>query len=271
MTLLDPAAVVAASNAWLWYPDDATVVDTADYLLVRWPPYFAAHPDLLRIAPDAPLEPILDAAVEQVRSWGEPALVVWAKLDAPEGLEELLRARGAAVDETLDVFALDLADGVPDLDVPNNVLVRWQDTVESKRDGNVVAMAAFEEGAEPDEETLARLAAECADDVAAGRGGSMVAYLDGTPVGTGGLSLADGVARLWGGGVAPAARGRGVYRAVLAARLAYAVDHGATMALVKGRIETSGPILRRVGFAAYGQERSYRLSVPAAHAEQQSH
>jgi GNAT superfamily N-acetyltransferase len=68
-------------------------------------------------------------------------------------------------------------------------------------------------------------------------------------------------ARLWGGGVVPEARGRGAYRAVLDARLRYAVDHGATLALVKGRVETSGPILRRAGFAAYGQERAYLLSL----------
>ncbi len=56
-------------------------------------------------------------------------------------------------------------------------------------------------------------------------------------------------------------RGRGIYRALLAARLEYAVRHGATMALVKGRVETSGPILRRAGFAAHGQERSYRVPL----------
>jgi hypothetical protein len=41
------------------------------------------------------------------------------------------------------------------------------------------------------------------------------------------------------------------------ARLAY----GAAMALVKGRVETSGPILRRAGFTAYGQEVVYRVPL----------
>jgi hypothetical protein len=69
------------------------------------------------------------------------------------------------------------------------------------------------------------------------------------------------VARLWGGGVVPEARGRGAYRAVLAERLRYACEQGATLALVKGRVETSGPVLRRAGFAAHGQERSYVLTL----------
>jgi GNAT superfamily N-acetyltransferase len=73
--------------------------------------------------------------------------------------------------------------------------------------------------------------------------------------------MVDGVARLWGGVAVPSARGLGVYRAVLEARLAYAVAHGATMALVKGKIDTSAPILRRAGFAAYGQEPVYDIPL----------
>jgi hypothetical protein len=45
------------------------------------------------------------------------------------------------------------------------------------------------------------------------------------------------------------------------ARLAIARSHGARLALVKGRVETSGPILRRAGFTAYGQERSYLQEI----------
>jgi hypothetical protein len=30
---------------------------------------------------------------------------------------------------------------------------------------------------------------------------------------------------------------------------------------VKGRVETSAPILRRAGFRGYGEERSYRLAL----------
>jgi GNAT superfamily N-acetyltransferase len=73
--------------------------------------------------------------------------------------------------------------------------------------------------------------------------------------------MAGGVARLWGGAVVENARGQGVYRALLAFRLDYGVAHGATMALVKARVETSGPILRRAGFVAYGQEVTYGVPL----------
>lgn len=89
----------------------------------------------------------------------------------------------------------------------------------------------------------------------------MVAYLDGRPVGTGGIASRGHAAGLWGGAVLAEFRGRGVYRALLAERLAYAAAYEMTMALVKGRVESSGPILRRAGFAAYGQERSYRIRL----------
>jgi hypothetical protein len=83
----------------------------------------------------------------------------------------------------------------------------------------------------------------------------------GVPAGSGGVSMVDGVARLWGGVVMPSARGQGVYRAVLGARLSYAVTHGATMALVQGKIDTSGPILRRAGFTAYGRQPIYDVPL----------
>ena len=63
--------------------------------------------------------------------------------------------------------------------------------------------------------------------VRSGGGGAVVAYLDDRPVGSGGLTVAGPDARLWGGVVLPEARGRGIYRAVLAARLAYAGQAGA--------------------------------------------
>ena len=48
---------------------------------------------------------------------------------------------------------------------------------------------------------------------------------------------------------------------VLAERLRLAREHGVALALVKGRVETSGPILLRAGFADYGQERCYWLPI----------
>jgi GNAT superfamily N-acetyltransferase len=184
------------------------------------------------------------------------------RLDSPPGVGELLAARGATVDATLDVLARDLSGGAPELPPPAaQAELRWAADPATMRDGLAVGAEVFGGSVAPDDriETESKRAAA---DIPAGKGGTVVAYVGGVPVAVGGVTMTDdGVARLWFGAVVESARGQGVYRAVLAARLTYAARHGATMALVKGRIETSGSILRRAGFAAYGQEVFYEVSL----------
>lgn len=264
---MTPEDVAAASAAWLWFPDDATVYSTEELLLVGWPPAFGTPPTVLHLAADDEddVDRLLVDADARARSWGYDALDVRVPLGAPEPLRETLEDLDGTVVETVDVHALDLAPGTPDLDVPADVEMRWQLDEPTTRDHLTVSAAAFGEGELPDEERIRELAVDAALAHREGLGAAAVAYLDGRPVGTGGLTLAEGeagrFALLWGAGVVPDARGRGGYRAVLAARLQYAVEHDAAFALVKGRVETAAPILRRAGFTAYGQELTYRLSL----------
>ncbi|SDC64242.1 GNAT family N-acetyltransferase [Nocardioides lianchengensis] len=263
---MTPEDVAAASAAWLWFPDDATSYSTEELLLVRWPDYFAVPPTLMHLAAtgsdvEDDVDRLLAEAAGRVQAWGFAELVVRVGVDAPAALVETLEDLDAEVVETVDVFALDLDGGVPDVSAPEDVEIRWALDGPTTRDHLEVSIAAFEEGGLPDEERLRELAEETAEAHREGRGSTAVAYVDGSAVGSGGLTVVDGVARLWGAGVVSPARGRGVYRSVLTARLQYAVAHDASMALVKGRVETSGPILRRAGFTSYGQERDYRLTL----------
>lgn len=258
---LSPESVVAASAVWSWVPDNATTTETDKYLLVRYSDYFEYPLELIRFHPAGPVEAAVAAALDQARQFGFPELYWMVKLDSPPGVVELLAARGATVAETVDVLALDLSTGAPELPAPaRDVELRWATDPATARDGSEVGTAVFG-GSVPPDERLVTNASRDSVSVPAGEGGMMVAYVAGRPAGTGGVTMVDGVARLWGGAVVESARGQGVYRAVLAARLAYAAAHGATMALVKGRIETSGPILRRAGFTAYGQEVIYRVPL----------
>ncbi|HEX4092497.1 MAG TPA: GNAT family N-acetyltransferase [Trebonia sp.] len=262
---LSSANVVAASNAWIWVPDNATTEGTEDYLLVRFPDYFDHPLELVRFTPaaasGAALDAVVDTVLDRARRFGPPDLYWWQKLDSPPEVADLLLARGATLDETLDVLAVDLRPGAPALPPPvKEVTLRWATDVDTHRDGTAVGVAVFG-GSMPPEERLAEEARRDGATVKAGDGGMVVAYVDGAPVGSGGIAMADGVARLWGGAVLEHARGQGVYRAILEARLAYGATHGATMGLVKGRVETSGPILRQAGFAVHGQEVSYRVPL----------
>lgn len=258
---LSAEKVVAASNAWSWIPDNATTESTEEYLLVRFPDYFEHPLELLRFSPAEASAETVDTVLDRARRFGLPDLHWWVRLDSPPAVADLLTARGATVHETLDVLAVGLTHGAPELLPPAcEVTLRWATDVPTLRDGTEVGVTVFG-GSMPPEDRLAEEAKRDCATVASGDGGMVVAYCDGEPVGSGGIAMAEGVARLWGGAVRPEARGQGVYRAILDARLRYGAAHGAAMALVKGRIETSAPILRQAGFDAYGQEIMYRVPL----------
>jgi GNAT superfamily N-acetyltransferase len=243
----------------VWVPENAVTVETPEYLLARMPDWFEMPLELLRLDPERPVAEVFDEVLDRAREFAKPEVNCWVKLHNGSELDDVFLARGGRLDETLDVLALDVSGGLPYLGSWEGLELRWVTDVETSRDKHRVGAEVFGDSMPPDDEIVAA-AERGRRDVAAG-GGSVVAYADGVPVGCGGLSLVDGVARLWGGAVRKQARGRGVYRALLDARIRRGVAHGATMALVKGRVQTSGPILRRAGFERYGEERSYRVPL----------
>lgn len=258
---LSASAVAAASAAWVWVPDNATVIESEEYTILRLPDYFDYHLSVLAFQPTGPLGDAVDAVLAQARTFGPPELQWQVRLSDPDGLAQELTSRGARLKLNLDVLARDLNEDVPAPPAPAvDVTTRWATDFETARDGAAVGVTGFGGTLPPDERILQNAARDAAS-VPAGEGGMLVAYADGQPAGSGGVTMADGVARLWGGVVVPAKRGQGVYRAVLGARLSYAVARGATMALVKGNVATSGPILRKAGFAAFGQEAIYDVPL----------
>ena len=84
------------------------------------------------------------------------------------------------------------------------------------------------------------------------------------PVGWGTLSwLAPDTALLNGSATVPSARGRGVYRALTAARLRDAHGQGAAVALVSAVADTSAPICRSLGFQPVCHLQHYLGNVEA--------
>lgn len=81
--------------------------------------------------------------------------------------------------------------------------------------------------------------------------GLFVAYSGAAPVAAGRLEMPPGrsFAGLWGGGTAPAYRGRGIYRALVAERAREARRLGYRYLRVDAR-DTSRPILERLGFVS---------------------
>jgi hypothetical protein len=238
-------------------------VSNKEYELVAYPGQAYIMPTQVAwCRAERPAGEIVDEVTSQVRAWGRSSLHWWISgATKPTGLEAELVRRGASLAETVHILALDMSDTLPNLAVPDDVsteLVRDERTV---RASHVVSDDVWSHGAKTAEDQIVKEVAEVEDDVAAPSRFSVVAYLDGEPAAVGGCTLVDEVAYLGGAASLPAVRGRGAYRAVLAERLAIARKHGASLALVKGRVETSGPILHRAGFTAHGEERSYLLEI----------
>ncbi len=79
--------------------------------------------------------------------------------------------------------------------------------------------------------------------------------------GTSGLLLREDHAYLVGGAVTEAARGRGLYRALVAARQAFLRDRGVEYAVTHAREATSAPMLEHLGFETLYRGACYQLDV----------
>jgi GNAT superfamily N-acetyltransferase len=260
-----PQRVLDAAAGMEWSPEGATDMRTDDYRLVRYPDvvldptFHAAQVTWSRT--DRPVGEVIDEVAAHVRGWDLPG-VAWciSATSRPVDTDEALRARGAALIDAVQVLARELGGGLPQLDVPDDVVVGLVRDERTFRAASAVTVQGWQR-AEPDEDEIASQLEEALRDLATWSSFRVVAFVAGEPVSTGGCTLAGEVAQLWSAVTLSASRGRGAYRAVLAERLRLAREHGATLALVKGRGLTSAPILLRAGFADYGEERCYWLPV----------
>lgn len=82
---------------------------------------------------------------------------------------------------------------------------------------------------------------------------SYLARVDGEPVGGANHLLFDRSAYLMGGVVLPPWRGRGVYRSLIAARLAHISAAGVRLVTIQAIADTSAPILARLGFTTIAE------------------
>jgi GNAT superfamily N-acetyltransferase len=260
-----PQRVLDAAAAMEFVPEGVIEVRTDDYRLVRYPDWVlgpsigAAQVTWSRTA--RPLDEVIDEVTARLRGWGLPGVAWWVSaLSQPAGTEKALRARGAELIDAIQVLARDLTDDPPKLDVPADVVVELVHDERTFRAACAVAVQGWGR-TEPDEAEIARQLRETVRDLATWSSFRVVAMADDEPVSTGGCTLSGEVAHLWGAITLPAARGHGSYRAVLAERLRLARDHGATLAMAKGRALPSAPVLLRAGFTDYGEERCLWLPV----------
>lgn len=253
----DAERVAAASAAWIYVPSDAVEVAVPEYRLVRYPSWMEAGVTLVWLGPlRRTVRQVVEEVVEVATGWGVTEMSWWVLAGHPPEFEREIVRRGAVLAEEVQVLAAPVAEALPLLAEPADVLVREVDGAADMRAATDVGAEAFDTPRLDDDEIADALRSQTEMPQAPW----FLAEREGRCVGMAGATLAGDVVRLWGGGVVPSSRGRGVYRAMLAERLRWGAERGADLALVKGRVDTSAPILRRAGFVGFGSER--RFSVP---------
>ena len=269
MSSWTPRRVLDAAVAMEWRPDGAVEVLTDDYRLIRYPdwaldPAFPAAQVTWSRSERTAAE-IIGEVAGRVRQWGKPGVAWWvSSATLPPDTEAALRAAGGKQIDAVQILAREL-DGSDDADPESpagsgDVSVALVADQRAFGAASMVAVRGWGRK-EPTEVALAREYAEAVRDLAAWSSFRVLASVRGEAAAVGGCTLRGEVAHLWGAVTLPEYRRRGAYRAVLAERLRLARAHGATLALVKGRVETSGPILLRSGFAVYDEERCYWLPL----------
>jgi hypothetical protein len=257
--------VLDAAAAMEFVPEGAIEVQTGDYRLLRHPdwvlgPSLGAAQVTWSRSERAAAEVIGEVAA-RVRGWGLPGVAWWVSgVTRPAGTEEALRDRGAGLIDAAQVLARELTGDLPHPGLPEGVAVEVVSDERTFRAASAVSVQGWE-SVEPDQAEIARQLNQTLRDLASWSSFRVVAFADDEPVSTGGCTLTGEIAMLWGAITLPASRGHGSYRAVLAERLRLAREHGATLAMAKGRALASGPILLRAGFTDYGEERCYWLPV----------
>ena len=265
MSSWTPRRVLDALVAVEWSPDGATEVLTDDYRLIRYPdwaldPAFPAA-QVTRSWTGRAVAEILDEVAVRVRRWHLPGVAWWVSSEtAPPDTEAVLRARGGTRIDAVRILARELDGGPADLAVPGDVTVELVAGERAFLAASMITARGWGRK-DPAGDALAREFAKTVRDLETWSSFRLLASVGGEPAACGGCTLRGEVAHLWGAVTLREYRRRGAYRAVLAERLRLARSRGATLALVKGRVETSGPILLRAGFAEYDEERCYWLPV----------
>lgn len=160
----------------------------------------------------------------------------------PADLVERLLALGLTRDEPEPVAVGMVLRGAPAWEVPRGIVARRVTSVDELVEARRVQSLGFGDDRPVDLEQAARDAAREGID-----GSTFVALLDGDVVAAAYAAYTPWGLLLFGGATLEGARGRGAYRALVAARAAEAASRGTPVLVVHaGRM--SRPILERLGF-----------------------
>jgi GNAT superfamily N-acetyltransferase len=252
-------------NAWRQPPAPGIeVIETPRYRIVFQQDFPIAGPNSISwikcSTDDA--DQLIDEVRDIVAPRGLPMMWILDPTTRPANFADFLLARGIKPDPGSPEVAVMVLPVTARIEAPPVAGLELRDGLadaQSFRAVDAVNVEAFGGLPLPDDPArAARLERRRRDQIAAGNRRVILATVAGEPAGSSGMTLypPDG-AIINGGGVRPGFRGRGVYRAMVAARLEMARAAGAAGLVVWGG-EMSAPILARLGFEKVGWRRFYR-------------
>lgn len=253
---MDPSDLLAlAEEPGLWLPPEPKLAVTQEpgFVFVRYGRDAWVH--RIRLA-DHEVDGAVARAAEAASAANVGSLTWWlGELTTPANLSERLVALGFEPEEEMTTLTL----ASPPAGEPR-VAVRRAETYEDllvalELDWSVFGVAEEERARRRGETRKAWPALE-----ASGRVSCFIADLDGEPVGMGRVVFTPLGGVLMGGATLPAARGKGVYTALVHARWRAVVERG-TPRLTVAAGPQSGPILERLGFERIGQVQLLRHPV----------
>lgn len=260
------AASKAIDDAWP-KPADTVVIENSDFSLLCRPAHLSSPTSgrvQVRIQSQRPFPEIRIEVEQCARERGANEVWWWVGAEADAITDGVLRSFNAdlVVTELLMARSLTGADADAWLAGGNP---SDSETSVVDDEASFMALTRVETAGwvrtSPSDEVLIeewnRLRAELISSSAY----AFVARAEGVPASAGRCALFGPVVRLFGAVTLPEFRGRGLYGSILMARCRLGREHGATLALTRGRPATSAPILARAGFDSYQTDKCWRLRI----------
>jgi GNAT superfamily N-acetyltransferase len=203
------------------------------------------------LAPGAAREAVASQAA-YFRSRGEKLIWRVYEHDRPANLSDCLAEEGFEADQPGTLMIFDLANQIP-APVGPDIEIRRVTTIDELHGFIAASEVAF---GHEESWRLAAFSSRLGDlDLAL-----YIALVSGMPVASAHLELgSSNFGLLFGGGVSPSYRRRGLYRALVAARAKEAKRWGCRYLATDAR-ETSRPILQNLGFICAAKETTWVLS-----------
>ncbi len=256
------AHVALAEEPGLWLPDDPSrmVFHGAGFSFVQQGRSAWVHRLRLPEGDDDEVRRAIDH-VDAILSIRELREATWwlGTLTTPGYLADQLVELGLEPDDPPEMRALTIT-GAPEGEQSVEVEVRRVESADELMAALEIDWASFDIAGEERELRRKESREAWPRYQRDGRMTTYLALVDGEPVGFArDVFTRHGVLML-GGAVLPAARGRGVYTALVLARWAHAAERGAQR-LVVGAGPTSAPVLERLGFESMGKIRLLKQRV----------